>query len=378
MIRAYLDNNATTRPLEAVVAAMLPYFREMYVNPSSAAGQVLGADRIIAEAKHEAARLLGADDPSTEFILTSGASESNSWAFHAAELQAGDHIVVSAIEHPSVLAACEAAEAAGVRVSLVGCDESGLISEEAFLAAVGPDTRLVSVMLANNETGVIQPVERLSTIARNQSPTCLIHCDVTQALGRIPVDLSGDLDEIDLASFSAHKFHGPKGVGGMYIRAGTRIRPILHGEQEGGLRGGTINSPGAAGLSKACEMARLGLPSMTAVQSLRDDLEAQLRSRIGGVSINGLGAPRLPNTSSVTIKGLAAADTVDELARRGICVANGSACTAGSDAPSHVLTAMGVSYEDAFQTIRISLSHETTPGELALLVTELVDLAHRR
>jgi len=375
MIRAYLDNNATTRTSEEVIAAMLPYFRELYANPSSAAGQVIGADRIVAEAKRAAALLLGSADLATEIVLTSGASESNSWAFHAPMLKAGDQIVVSAIEHPSILSACAAAEAYGVRVALVGCDENGSISESAFRAAVGSDTRLICVMLANNETGVIQPVERLSAIARERAPSSLIHCDVTQALGRIPVDLSEALAEVDLASFSAHKFHGPKGIGGMFIRSGTNIRPILYGEQEKGLRGGTINSPGAAGLARACEMARVGLSSMANVKALRDDLEEQLLERISGVSVNGRRAPRLPNTSSLTIRGLDAAEAVDELARRGICVANGSACTAGSDAPSHVLIAMGVSYEDAFQTIRVSLSRDTSADDVALLVTELVDLA---
>lgn len=377
-MRAYFDNNATTRPSDEVVAAMMPYFTELFANASSAAGQVLGVDRVTTEAKRAVGALLGSSDLGDDIVLTSGASESNSWAIKGVPLAEGDVVVSSVIEHPSVHAALAAVERRGVQVRLVPCDRNGVIDEAAFRLAVAPGVRLVSVMIANNETGAVQPVGRLAEIARAAAPQCVIHCDMTQALGRVAVDLTDSLYDVDLASFSAHKFHGPKGIGGLFIRSGTRIGVLLEGEQEGGRRGGTINTPGAAGMAKAAHIAKLRLPEMERVCHMRGELEQVILRRISSALVNGSHGPRLPNTSSITVRGLDAAEAVDELARRGICIANGSACSAGSDAPSHVLTAMGVSYADAFQTLRVSLSVDTTPEEIEMLVSELTDLAADR
>ncbi|MBY5504096.1 cysteine desulfurase [Rhizobium leguminosarum] len=376
MILGYFDNNATTRPHPEVVQAMMPHFTDLYLNASSAAGQRFGMDGIVSEAKRAVGALLGSVNLADEIVLTSGASEANSWAIKGLSLGAGDHVVSSAIEHPSVLAALSAIERQGVLVQLAPCMPDGVVDMEAFRSTMRPGTRLVSIMLANNETGVIQPVARLAGIAREIAPNCVIHCDLTQAVGRVHIDLSDELFEVDLASFSAHKFHGPKGVGGLFVRSGTQLDPLLEGEQEKGLRGGTINTPGAAGMAKAAQIALARLPEMERVSGLRDRLERSVVGAIPETKVNGESARRLPNTISLTLPSVDANEAVDELAGRGICIASGSACSSGSDAPSHVLTAMGVTYSDAFRTIRISLSNETTSGEIDLLVRELADVAN--
>lgn len=378
MVRAYFDNNATTRTHPRVVEAMLPHFTESYVNASSAAAQVLGVDRVVVTAKESMGRLLGSRDLWKEIALTSGASESNSWAIKGLELGEGDVVVSSQIEHPSVLAALRSVGRGGAEVRLVPCGNDGVIDVDGFRAALSGDVRLVSIMLANNETGVVQPVARLAEIARLVAPRCIVHCDMTQAPGRLPLDLLGELYELDLASFSAHKFHGPKGIGGLFIREGVEVAALSEGEQENGRRGGTINSPGAAGLAVAADIASEGQPRMAEVADLRDYFEDCVGRAISGCIVNGKSAPRLPNTTSLTIMELDSADVVDELARRGLVLANGSACSAGSDAPSHVLTAMGIPYAQAFQTLRVSLSLETTADEIDLLVHELVELAAAR
>lgn len=378
MIRAYFDNNATTKPPREVVDAMLPYFTDLYVNASSAAGQVFGANQIVGKTKRAVGALFGSTDLGNEIVFTSGASESNSWAIKGLGLEEGDLIVSSAIEHPSVLAALSAVERRGVEVRLTPCSRDGVVDVDAFRGAISDKTRLVSIMFANNETGVRQPIERLAEIVRRVAPQCIIHCDLTQAPGRAPLNLLDELAEVDLASFSAHKFHGPKGIGGLFIRDGIKLYPLTEGEQEDGQRGGTINSPGAAGMAKAADLALAGLSEVSEIAALRDYFETAVIDRIVGSEINGSSAPRLPNTSSITIKGLDAGGAVDELARRGICIANGSACSSGSDAPSHVLTAMGIPYADAFQTLRISLSRDTTASEIDLLMSELESVAAAR
>ncbi|TCP78874.1 aminotransferase class V [Rhizobium sp. PP-CC-2G-626] len=239
MIRAYLDNNATTRTASEVVSAMTPYLRDHYINPSSAAGRMLGLDRVLSSAKRSVALLLGDIELAAGIVFTSGASESNSWAIASATTAwPACEIVTSAIEHTSVLSACRAAENHGHRLRVLGCDTSGMIDRGQFEDALNVDTGLVSIMLANNETGAIQNVAELSEIVRAKSPHAIIHCDITQAVGRIAVDLFDELWNVDLASFSAHKFHGPKGVGGLFIRPGTPVSALIHGEQERGLRGG--------------------------------------------------------------------------------------------------------------------------------------------
>jgi cysteine desulfurase len=374
MIRSFLDNNATTKPAPEVVAAMLPYLTELYPNPSSIAGQALGIGNAMSDAKRALARLLGSVDLADAFVLTSGASEANSWAITAADRRASSsHLVTTAVEHASVLAACRGASSKGHDLSILPVDSEGLVRIEDLAAAIRPDTALVSIMLANNETGAIQPIGELAAIVRERAPTALIHCDATQAVGKIPVNLAEALWEIDLLSLSAHKFHGPKGVGALYIRPGVELDPLIYGEQERGLRGGTLNAATAAGLAKAAEIAEERLDAMARIADLRNLLEEKLATQVAGVHFNARPVPRLPNTSSITIDGVDADALVDALAFREIYIATGSACSAGSQAPSHVLTAMGLSYEQATSTVRVSLSHETTQDELRLALSALVD-----
>jgi cysteine desulfurase len=373
VIRAYLDNNATTKPASAVVEAMMPYLTDLYLNPSSVAGKVHGADSAIPSAKRAIATLMGNVDLAPQFVLTSGASEANSWVFDAATRVATPrHIVISAIEHPSVLAAARAAAGRGHRLDIVSVDRNGLVEVDALADLLMPETALVSIMLANNETGAIQPMERLTKMIRSRAPAAWIHSDMTQAVGKIPIDLEA-LDEIDLVSLSAHKFHGPKGMGALFIRDGLTLEPLVHGEQEDGMRGGTLNAAAAAGLASSADIAGHRLSDMERVEAQRNTFESRLMSGLEGVSINAKAVRRLPNTSSITIDGVDANDIVDMLAIRGICIASGSACSAGSDAPSHVLTAMGLPFDRARSTIRISLSRETTDFEIELVLTELVD-----
>ncbi len=353
---------------------MLPYLTDLYLNPSSIAGQVRGVDRAVPDAKRALAGLLGSVDLAARFVLTSGASEANSWVFAAAERVAErSHFVISAVEHSSVLSAGHAAAHRGHELDILPVDHNGLVQIDALEDVLRPNTTLVSIMLANNETGAIQPIGPLAKMIRKRAPSAWIHCDATQAVGKIPVDLDETFWDVDLVSLSAHKFHGPKGIGALFIRDGVMLKPLVHGEQEDGLRGGTLNAAAAAGLATAADIAFNRLTAMERVGALRNAFEDRLMSGLEGVSVNAKAVPRLPNTSSITIEGIDANQLVDALALRGICIATGSACLAGSDAPSHVLTAMDLSYNQAKSTIRVSLSHETTDIEINLALAELFE-----
>ena len=253
-------------------------------------------------------------------------------------------------------------------------DRAGLISLDGLAKMLRADTRLVSLQFANHETGVVQPLAEVAALVRSIAPHALIHSDATQAVGRIPVDLTGELAEIDLLSFSAHKFHGPKGIGGLYIRSGIDLDPLIPGEQEQGRRGGTSNVPGAAGLAVAARRAKRAVASMASVLALRDELEAILCAIAPDAHVNAQGAERLPNTVSVTLPGIDADDMVEQLALQGICVATGSACTAGANAPSHVLTAMGLAPAEARSTLRISLSSETSKADVDVTLAAILEL----
>jgi cysteine desulfurase len=362
-ISAYLDNNATTRPHPEVVEAIRYYQETLFLNASSAAGELLGAARPLDDARTAMLDLLGGAVDADQIVLTSGASEANSWVMFGA-LPPASHAVTCAIEHSSILTAARAAQARGHQIDILRVNEHGLIEHENLVATLRPETRLVSIQLANNETGAVQPLAAFAALVRELSPAALLHTDATQAVGRIPLDLAGAFAEVDLLSFSAHKFHGPKGIGGLFLRDGVAIDALISGEQEKGLRGGTSNVPGAAGLAAAARLARFGLGEMANVTQLRDQLEARLLAVRPDAIIHSRSAARLPNTSSIAFPGVMADDVTEQLALRGICIATGSACTAGATAPSHVLTAMGVSLDDARATLRFSLSVETTQDEV--------------
>lgn len=374
-LRAYLDNNATTRLAPEAFAAMTPYLTEVFLNPSSAAGDLLGASRPLADVRRALARLLGAADLCDRFLLTSGAAEANSWAVHAATTdRAPAHLLSTAIEHSSLLAALEARRRSGWLVDLAAPDAQGVVGPGQLAPLLRPDTALVSVMLANNETGIVQPVAALADLVRARAPCALLHVDATQAVGRVPIDLVGELGDVDLLSLSGHKLHGPKGVGALFVREGLEVPALIYGAQEGGRRGGTSNAAAAAGLAVAADLARAGLSGMDAVAALRDRFERDMTAARPGLLVLGRAALRLPNTSAVTLPGLDADRAVEDLALQGIVVASGSACTSGALGPSHVLTAMGVSYEAARSTLRISLSRETTPQEVDLVVQAIAEL----
>ena len=374
-VRAYLDNNATTRLTPVALAAMTPYLTEIYFNPSSAAGEMLGAAQPLADAKAQLARLLGAPELSECFVLTSGASEANSWAVHAGCFGLPpSHIVSTAIEHPSMINALEAWRAAGWTVDFAMPGPSGRVSVEAVAALLRPDTSLVSVIFANNETGVIQPVREIGAVIRELSPKALFHVDATQALGRIAASLDGALCMADLVSLSGHKFHGPKGIGALFAAEGVRLSPLIHGGQEDGRRGGTPDAAAAAGVAAAASIALERLPQMEKVLRKRDRFERKLAAEFKDVRILGSDVARLPNTSAFVLPGIDATRVVEQLASTGVLIATGSACTSGSPSPSHVLLAMGLRYDDAKSALRFSLSHETTDEELDLALGELVSI----
>lgn len=369
-ISAYLDNNATTRPVPEAGEAMRYYQETLYLNASSAAGELLGAARPLHDARIAMFDLLGGEADDDQIVLTSGASEANAWVVSRA-LAPASHALICATEHSSILAAARSAREGRQRIDVVPVDADGVIDEGHLAAALRPDTHLVSIQLANNETGVIQPLADLAALVRDSAAGALLHTDATQAVGRVPIDLRGPLREIDLLSFSGHKFHGPKGIGGLFLRAGAAIDALIPGEQENGLRGGTSNVPAAAGLAVAARRAKSRLGEMSEVANLRNQLEARLLALRPDAVIHARSAARLPNTSSIAFPGIAADDIIEQLALRGICIATGSACTAGANAPSHVLSAMGVPLDLARATLRFSLSVDTTQIEIDRTVNAL-------
>jgi cysteine desulfurase len=365
----YLDNNATTQVAPEVLEAMLPYFHELYGNPSSMhtfGGQV---GRKLREAREHVAALLGAS--TDELIFTSCGSESDNAAIRSAlASQPGKrHIVTSRVEHPAVKALCAQLVNEGYRVTELPVDGDGRLDMEQYRRSLTPDTAIVSLMWANNETGVIFPVEQAAEIARARN--ILFHTDAVQAVGKIPLNLGKTA--IDMLSISGHKLHAPKGIGVLYVRKGTRFSPFLiGGHQEKGRRGGTENTPSIIGLGKACELAAQNMEAEnTRVKQLRDKLENELLRRVPNSRVNGDRVNRLPNTSNISfefIEGEAILLMMDEF---GICASSGSACTSGSLQPSHVLRAMGVPFTMAHGSIRFSLSVYNTDEEIDFVLEKL-------
>ena len=366
----YLDNNATTRTDPAVVEAMLPWFSERYGNAGSAHALGHLSEGAIGHAREQVAALLKVSAP--EIVFNSGATEGLNHALRGvfeAHL-AKRHLVTTAVEHTAHLGVCDWLRRGGVEITVVGVDGDGRLDLDALEAAIRPDTALVSVMAANNETGVLFPLEDIA--ARAKAKGALLLVDAAQAAGKVPLDLARL--PIDLLTLSGHKFHGPKGVGGLFIRRGIRIRPLFIGHQERERRGGTENVPALAGLGKAAELAAARLPDMARATALRDRLESAIRS-IPGTRIHGSISPRLPNTTLAGFAGLDGEALLLKLSGRGVCVSIGSACTTGLKEPSHVLKAMAVPVEFLKSTLRFSLSHETREAEIetvAALLPELV------
>jgi cysteine desulfurase len=363
----YTDNNATTRVAPEVYQAMTPYLTENYFNPSSMYEAARGAADAIAGARKVVADSLGGIDPS-EVLFTSCATESNNMAITgtARANPARRHIVTTAVEHPAVLEVCEDLERSGYQVDFVPVDGSGNLKIDEFVRALRPDTLLVTVMHANNETGVIFPIEELSRLTKETDPSIVFHTDATQSMTKLPIDLGGNFHQVDLLSFSGHKLHAPKGVGALYLRRGTRCRPLLiGGHQESGRRAGTENVAFIVGLAKAMEIARQEHDeSEQRVRKLRDRLEGSILEQIPEVRVNGRDAPRLPNTSNVSIHYVEGEGMLYQLSAEGICASSGSACTSGSLEPSHVLKAMKVPFTAAHGSIRFSFSRYNTEEDV--------------
>ena len=363
----YLDHNATTPLDPEVFEAMRPWFTERFGNASAA--YTLGhlSDGAIVAAREQVAALVGCSP--AEIVFTSGGTESLNHAFRGAweAFPSKRHLVTTAVEHPAVRALVVWWKGQGGEVTDVGVDGEGRLDLAVLEAAVRPDTALVAVMAANNESGVLFPVAEAARIAKAKGALFLV--DATQAMGKVPVDAA--TWGADLLCLSGHKFHGPKGTGLLMIRRGVRLKPLmLGGSQERGRRGGTENVPGIVGLGKAAELAKARLPEMERVRGLRDELEARILAGISDVSIHGAAAKRLPNTCLAGFAGIEGEALQLRLAEHGICVSTGSACSTGMREPSHVLRAMHVPDTYAQGTVRFSLGRGTTSPQ----IQELADL----
>jgi len=372
----YFDNNATTRLAPEALAAMQPYLAELYGNPSSIHGFGSQAARALQQAREEIAALLGAADP-VEVVFTSCGTEGDNAAIRGI-LQARPgkrHIVTTQVEHPAVLGLCQHLEKKGYRVTWLGVDREGMLDLDELREALTEETALVSIMVANNETGVIFPIEAIGEIVKAKGIP--LHVDAVQVAGKIPLDLNRS--PVDLATISAHKFHGPKGVGALYIRRGITFRPfIIGGHQERSRRGGTENVAGIVGMGKAAEIARKCLEEeRERVQGLRDRLEQSLLSSCPNCRVNGHREKRIANTLNVSFQFLEGEAILVLLDQHGICASTGSACTAGSTEPSHVLRAMGVEPDWIQGAVRLSLSRYNTEEEVRFVAEKMPLIVQR-
>jgi cysteine desulfurase len=359
----YLDYNATTPVAPEVLAAMLPYFREELGNANSIHTFGQHARGGVEQARERVAALLGALP--SEIAFTSGGTESNNHAiFGVVGGASGDrkHVITSAIEHNAVLDPVRELERRGVSATFLPVDREGLVDPEEVRRAIRAETVLITLMLANNEIGTLEPIEEIGRIAAQTG--IVLHTDAVQAVGKVPVDVR-QLG-VNLLSLSAHKLYGPKGVGALYIRKGTRLEPLMYGgHHERDRRPGTENVAGIVGLGRAAELAsaRLGHDGER-LAAMRDRLEKGLLERVLHASVNGRSAPRTPNTTNVTVPFVEGEAMVIALDLKGIACSTGAACSSGAVEPSHVLTAIGLSREDARATLRFSLGHETTQEEI--------------
>ncbi|MCS7033124.1 MAG: aminotransferase class V-fold PLP-dependent enzyme [Phycisphaerae bacterium] len=370
----YLDNNATTRPDPAVIEAMLPFFGEQYGNPSSVHRLGQRARAAIDQARQQVARLLGCND--SELLFTSGGTESINTAVRglATSRLPRRRIITSSVEHSATRELCQQMLREGWEMIEIGVDRAGLLDLDRLERELDDHTALATFLWANNETGVVFPMAKIVHLCRSAGVP--LHVDATQAVGKIPVHLR-ELG-CDAASFAAHKFHGPKGVGGLFVRRGLRMPPLLiGGPQERGRRGGTENVAGIVGMGTAAELAVKSLGEMSRVADLRDRLEHGVLRSIPETSVNGTTASRLPNTSNISFAALEAEAILLLLSEQGICASAGAACSSGSLEPSHVLRAMGIEDRIAHGAIRFSLSRFTTVDEIDRTLAVLPSLIER-
>jgi cysteine desulfurase len=368
--RFYFDHNATTPVSEGVLEAWLPALRDVYGNASSIHhfGQV--AKQHLEAARRQVARLLRA--PARDMVFTGGGTEANNLAIFGVAA-AGGHVITTSIEHPAVLGPC----AQLPEVTKVAVGSNGVVDPGEIRKALRRDTVLISVMHANNEIGTLQPIREISDVAREAG--VLLHVDGVQAVGKVPVDV--EALGVDLYSISGHKLYAPKGIGALFVRKGVRLRPVLFGgRHERERRPGTENVPGAVAFGRAAEIARETLDSESArLDQLRDHLEQTVLASIPDAHINGFGTPRLPNTSNIRFDGIEGEAIVISLDLKGFAVSSGSACSSGAVEPSHVLLAIGLSPEDARSSVRFSLGHSNTAGQVDDLAAALSEsVAHLR
>jgi cysteine desulfurase len=374
MRRVYLDNSATTPVLPEVFEAMRPYFSEHFGNASSIHHHGQEARAAVEGARESVAKLLGCR--ASEVVFTSGGTEADNLAIFGVvggAVGPGDHVITSTVEHHAVLNGCKHLESQGCEVTSVPVDGRGVVDPEDVRRALRPETKIVTIMMANNETGVLQPVEEIGKVAAEAD--VYFHTDGVQAAGKVAVDVKNI--RCDLLAISGHKIHGPQGVGALYVRKGTALEPMLFGgRHERSRRAGTENVPGIVGLGKAAELARAGLDRGEAEQlsRKRDRLERALL-QLESVGVNGRGAPRVPNTTSICFDFLDGEALVIALDLKGLAVSTGAACSSGAIEPSHVLTAMGMPADRARASIRLSLGKQNTEDEVDFaigLVTETV------
>ena len=375
MNEIYVDNNATTQVSPEVLEEMLPYFNEFYGNPSSMHTFGGKVEHKITEARARIASLLGASPE--EIIFTSCGTESDSTAIRSVILSNPDkkHVLTSRVEHPAVKNLYEYLSKNGYRVTFVPVDRKGRLDLDYLYENLGDDTALVSIMWANNESGVIFPIEEISKVVREKG--IVFHTDAVQAVGKFPIDLK--TIDIDMLSLSGHKLHGPKGVGALYVRRGTKYTPfMIGGHQEKGRRGGTENVASIIGLGKACELAAAHLSdNYSQVKQLRDKLENEILKRVPNTIINGDRNNRLPNTTSIAFEYVEGESILLMMDEFGICASSGSACTSGSLEPSHVLRAMGVPFTAAHGSVRFSLSKYNTEEEIDFIIEKLPPIIER-
>jgi|YelNatPaOPRAMG01_1025707.scaffolds.fasta_scaffold00021_66 cysteine desulfurase len=376
MRRVYLDHNATTPVREEVLAAMLPYFSERFGNASSVHSFGREARRALEEARETIARAIGAEP--SEVLFTGSGTEADNTAIKGvalAQREKGRHIITSKVEHKAVLETCKFLEKQGFRVTYLPVDRTGMVSPESVEEAIEEDTILVSVMHANNEVGTVNPIARIGAICRERG--ILFHTDAVQSFCKLPIQVREM--NIDLASFSAHKIYGPKGVGALFVRRGVRFLPLLHGgEHERNRRAGTENVPGIVGFAKAVELALAEREEeCQRLTRLRDRLWEGIRRRIERVHLNGHPTERLPGTLNVSFEGVEGESILLSLDLKGVAASSGSACTSGSLSPSHVLAAMGIPPELAQSAVRFSLGRSNTEEDIDYTVEILPEIVAR-
>ena len=373
----YLDNAATTKTAPEVVEAMLPYFTEMYGNPSSIYDLASKSKEGVSKARGQIADALGAKKE--EIYFTAGGSESDNWALKAtfeAYKSKGNHIITTKIEHHAILHTCEYLEKErGAKITYLDVDENGIVKLDELEKAITPETILISVMFANNEIGSIQPIREIGAIAKEHG--ILFHTDAVQAFGQVPINV--DELGIDMLSSSGHKLNGPKGIGFLYIRKGVKIRSFVHGgAQERKRRAGTENVPGIVGYGKAAEIAAKTMKERTAKEiELRDHLIDRVLAEVPYTRLNGHRTNRLPNNANFSFQFVEGESLLILLDNNGICASSGSACTSGSLDPSHVLLAIGLPHEIAHGSLRLTLSAETTMEDIDFVVDCIKQIIER-